>query len=168
MPLDAPFPLTPALSPRRGRTFGATKSHRLVRFPPQSKRAPSPWGEGRGEGDRDVRTELIRLRQDSRQHLYPNSFRRFANSGSMGCSADSSPGGGSGGVSAGAVSSLRVASNLSSSGSLAGVSAAGSVSAGASVGSVGVSSAAGSVASSVFSSASSGSGAASSSSAGGA
>src|SRR6266581_5015337 len=32
MQLDAPFPLTPALSPRRGRTFGsATKRPRLLR-----------------------------------------------------------------------------------------------------------------------------------------
>src|SRR6266704_3453570 len=60
MRLDVPFSPHPGLSPRRGRTFGsATKRHNLVRFPARSKRAPSPWGEGRSEGDRDVRTELI-------------------------------------------------------------------------------------------------------------
>src|SRR5439155_4204735 len=40
----------------------AIKGHRLGSFPARSKRAPSPWGEVRGEGERDVRTEWIRLR----------------------------------------------------------------------------------------------------------
>ena len=41
MQLDAPFPLTPALSPRRGRTiWQRNQGHRLVSFPTRSKRLP--------------------------------------------------------------------------------------------------------------------------------
>src|SRR5437016_9143083 len=57
-------PPHPGPLPRgEGEPFGsAIKDHRLMSFPARSKRAPSPWGEGRGEGERDVRTVWIRLR----------------------------------------------------------------------------------------------------------
>src|SRR5947207_385087 len=49
--LDVAFPLTPALSPRRGRTVGRRRrDHHPVNCWKRPKRAPSPWGEGRGEG----------------------------------------------------------------------------------------------------------------------
>ena len=45
-------PPHPGPLPRgEGEPFGsAIKGHRLVSFPARSKRAPSPWGDGRGEG----------------------------------------------------------------------------------------------------------------------
>ena len=51
----APFP-SPRPSPQgEGEPFGsAIKSHHSVSFPARSKEAPSPWGEGRGEGELDV------------------------------------------------------------------------------------------------------------------
>src|SRR5205807_126156 len=42
------------------RESAVNSSHSLI-IPTHAKSAPSPWGEGWGEGDRDVRTELIRL-----------------------------------------------------------------------------------------------------------
>src|SRR5437016_10292536 len=58
-------PPHPGPLPRgEGEPFGsAIKGHRLLSFPARSKKAPSPWGEGRGEGERDVRTAWIRLRE---------------------------------------------------------------------------------------------------------
>src|SRR5260221_11294045 len=54
-------PTHPGPLPRgEGEPFGS-KGHRLLSFPARSKRAPSPLAEGRGEGERDVRTAWIRL-----------------------------------------------------------------------------------------------------------
>ncbi len=49
----APFPLTPTLSPRRGGASACPHSD-CYRFDSvRADVAPSPWGEGRGEGERD-------------------------------------------------------------------------------------------------------------------
>ena len=96
------FPLTPALSPRRGRKIRPcfddtaelgcrvpskrkTKQWRLQpqrpNFPALSQRSPSPWGEGWGEGERSKLQPQAhddsRNRQTSR---VPRQSRGFPNS----------------------------------------------------------------------------------------
>ena len=62
------FPLTPALSPRRGRIASCLVKNQSDRvYTNADDRAPSPWGEGGGEGERDVRTAHdLRIRSDRR------------------------------------------------------------------------------------------------------
>src|SRR5712691_9649803 len=61
----APFPLTPTLSPRRGGTLACP--HQITArfdFGARGSVAPSPWGEGWGEGERDrrqKRTSYVQL-----------------------------------------------------------------------------------------------------------
>src|SRR5882672_4938769 len=43
---DAPFPLTPTLSPRRGRSFPTAPKIRDASTGRRGRVAPSPWGEG--------------------------------------------------------------------------------------------------------------------------
>src|SRR6266581_9736472 len=68
-------PPHPGPLPRgEGEPFGsAIKGHRQVSFPARLKRAPSPWGEGRDEGERDSRTAWMRLRRGG---AAPNGSKR--------------------------------------------------------------------------------------------
>src|SRR2546421_293866 len=61
------FP-SPRPSPSgRGRTFGRTSaSHHLMVLRDRANGVPSPWGEGQGEGGRDIRTAWIGLKRNRR------------------------------------------------------------------------------------------------------
>src|SRR5262245_47836531 len=63
MQLENSFPLTPALSPRRGSYFRQRWNWRTKRYHVLSCRRthPLPEGEGWGEGERDRRAESIRF-----------------------------------------------------------------------------------------------------------
>ncbi len=60
MQLERLFPLIPALSPRRGRTFGSATKRRPFGEVSSAVENPLLGERAGGEGNRDVRTELIR------------------------------------------------------------------------------------------------------------
>jgi hypothetical protein len=44
-------------------------------FENRSRKAPSPWGDGRGEGDRIIRTAWIRLKAPGLRSLRSTRYR---------------------------------------------------------------------------------------------